>query len=54
VGVPAEITFRTKWRIALDQLQRLVDAGVHFGTVLADADYGVCAEFRQTCLFRAT
>ena len=48
VGVPAEIGFRTKWRIALDELQRLVDAGIRFGTVLADAGYGVCAEFRQT------
>jgi SRSO17 transposase len=48
VGVPDEIGFRTKWRIALDELQRLVDAGVRFGTVLADAGYGVCAEFRQT------
>ena len=48
VGVPDAIGFRPKWRIALDEVQRLVDSGVRFGTVLADAGYGVCAEFRQT------
>lgn len=48
VGVPDEVSFRPKWRIALDELQRLVDAGVRFGTVVADAGYGVCTEFRQT------
>ena len=48
VGVPDAIGFRPKWRIALDELQRLVDSGIRFGTVLADAGYGVCAEFRQT------
>jgi SRSO17 transposase len=48
VGVPDAIAFRPKWRIALDELQRLVDSGVRFGTVLADAGYGVCADFRQT------
>jgi len=46
VGVPAAIAFRTKWRIALDEIDRLRDGGVRFGTVLADAGYGVCADFR--------
>ncbi len=46
-GVPTDIVFRPKWRIALDELMRLREAGMQFGTVLADAGYGVCAEFRQ-------
>jgi SRSO17 transposase len=47
VGVPDEIVFRQKWRIALDEVRRLKRAGVRFSTVLADAGYGVCAEFRR-------
>jgi SRSO17 transposase len=47
VGVPASVVFRPKWRIALDELKRLKHAGVRFGTVLADAGYGVCADFRR-------
>ena len=48
VGVPGNIAFQPKWRIALDELQRVMDGGVRFGTVLADAGYGMCAEFRRT------
>jgi SRSO17 transposase len=47
VGVPPTVAFQPKWRIALDELKRLKDAGVRFGTVLADAGYGVCADFRR-------
>jgi SRSO17 transposase len=47
VGVPDTIVFQPKWLIALDELQRIVAAGVRFGTVLADAGYGVCTEFRR-------
>lgn len=47
VGVPATVAFQPKWRIALDELKRIKDAGVRFGTVLADAGYGVCADFRR-------
>jgi len=47
VGVPATVAFRPKWQIALDELKRLKDAGVRFGTVLTDAGYGICAEFRR-------
>jgi SRSO17 transposase len=36
-----------KWRIALDEVRRLKREGVRFGTALADAGYGVCAEFRR-------
>ncbi len=47
VGVPKELVFRQKWRIAIDEIKRLKDAGVRFGTVLADAGYGTCGEFRN-------
>ena len=46
-GVPAEIVFRKKWQIALEQVERVHAAGLRFGIVLADAGYGMCAEFRQ-------
>ena len=47
VKVPAEISYRPKWRIALDEIDRIRAANVRFGSVLADAGYGMCAEFRQ-------
>jgi SRSO17 transposase len=47
VKVPATIGYRPKWRIALDEIDRVRAAGVRFGCVLADAGYGVCAEFRH-------
>jgi SRSO17 transposase len=46
-GVPPEIGFQTKAELALVELDRVRAAGVRFGTVLADADYGRSAEFRQ-------
>jgi SRSO17 transposase len=46
-GVPDHVTFRPKWKIALDEIARIVDAGVTFGDVLSDAGYGACAEFRH-------
>lgn len=46
-GVPDAIEFLPKWKIALQEIGRLRAAGVRFGTVLADAGYGVCAEFRN-------
>jgi SRSO17 transposase len=38
---------RTKPEIALDEIDRLAATGVRFGTVLADAGYGLSAPFRQ-------
>jgi len=38
---------RAKSEIALAELDRLTAAGVRFGAVLADAGYGMSAEFRQ-------
>src|SRR5271170_1730901 len=47
-GVPAEYrSARAKSEIALAELDRLIGAGVRFGTVLADAGYGMGAEFRN-------
>jgi SRSO17 transposase len=45
--VPDDVSFRTKWRIALDEIDRLLEHKVQFGDVLADAGYGCCAEFRS-------
>jgi SRSO17 transposase len=44
--VPLEVGFQTKGEIALAQLDRVMAAGVRFGTVIADAGYGSSAEFR--------
>ncbi|PWE57759.1 IS701 family transposase [Metarhizobium album] len=47
-GVPdAMQTSRTKPEIALAEIDRLIVTGVRFGTVLADAGYGLSAAFRQ-------
>lgn len=48
VGVPKPCRIaRTKPEIALAEIDRLIAAGVRFGTVLADAGYGLSAPFRQ-------
>jgi SRSO17 transposase len=41
------IGYRPKWRIALDEIDRIRAAGVRFACVLADAGYGTCADFRR-------
>src|ERR671912_171975 len=47
-GVPEAFwTERSKPAIALEELKRLLQAGVSFGAVLADAGYGISAPFRQ-------
>ena len=45
-GVPDEIKFATKPRIALDQIGRAIDDGVPKGVALADAGYGNDTAFR--------
>jgi len=45
-GVPEAIGYRPKWRIARDEIDRVLAAGARFGCVLADAEYGKAAEFR--------
>src|SRR3982750_928160 len=46
VGVPEAVAYRPKWRIALDEIDRVLASGARFGWVLADAEYGKAAEFR--------
>ena len=46
-GVPEDVVFRPKWKMALAEIERIREHGVTFGTVLADAGYGACAEFRR-------
>jgi SRSO17 transposase len=47
-GVPEIFwTARSKPEIALDELQRVMQAGVSFGAVVTDAGYGMSAPFRQ-------
>jgi SRSO17 transposase len=46
-GIPETVTFRPKWKIALDEIERVRRAGVSFGDVLGDAGYGMCADFRR-------
>src|SRR5690348_9058642 len=45
-GVPEAVGYRPKWRIALDEIDRVLAAGARFGAVLADAEYGKAGEFR--------
>ena len=46
-GTAEAIDYRPKWRIALDETDRVLAAGARFGCVLADAEYGKAAEFRR-------
>ena len=47
-GVPAPLQeYRTKPEIAIEEIDRVIAAGVRFGCVLADAGYGLSAPFRQ-------
>ena len=39
--------YRIKPEIAIEEIDRAIAAGVRFGCVLADADYGLSAPFRQ-------
>jgi len=45
--IPEDCIFQEKWRIALDEIDRLIANGVQFGDVLADAGYGAAADFRH-------
>lgn len=47
--IPEALGFRPKWRIALDEIERIKKSldDEMFDDVLADAGYGMCAEFRH-------
>jgi SRSO17 transposase len=39
-GIPDEVSFRTKWRIALDQVKEAIAGGVKLNYLVFDEDYG--------------
>jgi SRSO17 transposase len=45
-GIPAEVVFRTKLQIALEQIRKARARGIPEGVVLADAGYGTDTGFR--------
>lgn len=45
-GIPKEVQFQTKPRIALEQIRQAVDQDIPGDLVLADAGYGVDGQFR--------
>jgi len=47
VGVPDDVIFKTKPKIALEQIKWACETGLPCGVVLADAGYGVEAKFRS-------
>jgi SRSO17 transposase len=46
-GVPAEVSFQSKPKIAMAQIRQAVQAGIAPGVVLADAAYGIDSELRS-------
>ena len=47
VGIPQEMVYRPKWRIALELLDRAVAGGVHFPWLTFDEGYGRIPEFHR-------
>jgi SRSO17 transposase len=45
--VPASIDHQPKWKIAIEQIDSALAAGIRRHIVLADAGYGDCSEFRE-------
>ena len=53
VAVPEQFRQpRTKPELAIEEIDRVIAAGVRFGCVLADAGYGLSASFRQALSVR--
>jgi len=46
-GIPDEVTYRPKWRIALDLMRRSVADGLRMKWLTADEEYGRVGEFRR-------
>jgi SRSO17 transposase len=46
-GVPDDVVFATKWRLALQMVEQALGWGVRKHVVLADAGYGEVTEFRE-------
>jgi SRSO17 transposase len=51
-GIPPEVRFRTKWEIALEQIDALLKEELPRAPVVADAGYGVVTEFREAITAR--
>ena len=51
-GIPAEVRFRTKWEIALEEIDRLLEEELPRAPAVADAGYGVVTEFREAITAR--
>jgi SRSO17 transposase len=45
--IPVGVTHQPKWKIAIDQIDAALVAGIRRHVVLADAGYGDCSEFRD-------
>ena len=46
-GIPASVSFQTKWQIALEQVDAVLAVGIRPSCVAADAAYGDCSDFRE-------
>jgi len=46
-AIPQDVTFQTKWQLALALIDRAIEWGIKPGVVAADAGYGVTADFRR-------
>jgi SRSO17 transposase len=46
-GIPDDVRYRPKWRIALDQLCRLSENGIRFDWLVFDEGYGAAVPFLQ-------
>lgn len=44
-GIPDEVVYRPKWRIAIDQVERCIGNGVRFGWITFDEEYGSVPQF---------
>ena len=46
-GIPDEVAYRPKWRIALDLVRHTLEGGVSMKYLTADEEYGRCGPFRE-------
>ncbi len=44
-GIPDEVTYRPKWKISIEQIERTMAQGLRFDYVAYDEDYGKVPEF---------
>jgi SRSO17 transposase len=51
-GIPAEVGFKTKWEIALDEIDGLLADDLPRAPVVADAGYGMVTRFREALTAR--